>query len=204
MKVGSTREQVEQAVAQFSGEAFTTRTLMRMLPGRSRAVIDKNLSRLAASGQLKRIDRGLYARAVQHPILGPIYPGADAVANALSRDEAMGPIPSGSTALHAIGLSEQVPNRLVFYTSGASRQVTFNGQTVEMKHVSPSRLRVTNPKIGTVIEALRELGQKRVNRETLVRLHDALTSPERTLLVDSIPDAPVWMQAALRQIAGLV
>lgn len=197
------RKTLDRAVAEFAGAPFTTRTLMRMLPGASRVAVDKHLSRLVAERALTRIARGLYAQPRHHETLGEIPIAPEALANAISRDESSAPIPSGSAALHALGLSEQVPNRAVFLTTGANRKIEIGGRTLEMRHVAPSRMRIVNPKIATMIEALRELGKTRLSENIVEKLRATLSPQERSLLVDLIPDAPTWMQSVLRHISAL-
>jgi len=194
---------VASIISQFSGEAFTVRTLMRMLPGTTRSSIDTYLSRMVEQGAIRRVARGVYAVPERHPVLGQLPVDPTTIANALSRDAASSLIPSGSAALHAMGLSEQVPNRSVYLSLGRSRVIEADGRTLEIRHTAPSKLRISNPRIATLVEALRELGQARITPAIVGRIKKALPPEERTILIDAIPDAPVWMQKTLRQISSL-
>ena len=193
---------VASLISHFSGEAFTVRTLMRMLPGTTRSSIDTYVSRLVRQGAIRRLARGIYAVPERHPTLGLLPVDPTMIANALSRDGASSLIPSGAAALHAMGLSEQVPNRSVYHSTGRSRTLVVDGRTLEIRHTAPSKFRISNPRIATLVEALRELGQARVTPDVIKRIRTALPAEERNILIDAIPDAPVWMQTHLRRIAS--
>ncbi|MFM7442570.1 MAG: DUF6088 family protein, partial [Tabrizicola sp.] len=64
------------------GSVFTPRDFLDIA---ARAAVDQALSRLAKSGQLRRLARGLYDFPKLHPKLGPLSPVPDDVAQALAR-----------------------------------------------------------------------------------------------------------------------
>lgn len=87
----------------------------------TRTAVDKALSRLVASGFLKRLARGLYYQPKTHAVLGELLPPVEAVAKALADRDHMKLQPFGGYAANLLRLSEQVPARVVFLTDGKPR-----------------------------------------------------------------------------------
>ena len=80
------------------------------------------LHRLEKRSAIRRLTRGLYDFPKQHPTIGCLSPSPDEIAKALSERDASRLQPSGAYAANLLGLSEQVPARIVFLTDGPARQ----------------------------------------------------------------------------------
>src|SRR5579864_3820471 len=88
----------------------------------SRSAIYKALSRLADSGDLRRVGRGLYDLPQQNAFLGRASPPSlDAVVNGISRRDGVSVMPDHIVAANALGLTTAVPAKPVFLTSGSER-----------------------------------------------------------------------------------
>lgn len=94
----------------------------------SRAAVDQTLSRLAKSGVIRRLDRGLFDYPKKHPILGMLSPAADKVAQAITSKTGDKAMPSGAMAANMLGLSTQVSAKPVFVTNGKSRSKPLAGR----------------------------------------------------------------------------
>ncbi len=86
-----------------------------------RAAVDQTLSRLAKASTLRRLARGVYHYPQQHRSLGELRPSAEVIAKALAGRDRTRLQPSGVYAANLLGLSEQVPMKVVFLTDGPSR-----------------------------------------------------------------------------------
>ena len=89
----------------------------------SRNAVRVALFRLAKRGVIRRLARGVYDYPVKHPELGLLNPSPERVAEALARGSGLRLQPAGAFAANQLGLSEQVPARIVFLTDGAGRKV---------------------------------------------------------------------------------
>lgn len=167
----------------------------------SRAAVDKVLSRLAASGALRRIARGLYDRPRTHPLLGSLLPSADEIARALAGKGGLRLQASGAYAANLLGLSEQVPLKLVFLTDGASRTIQVGGQTITLKHTTPRSMATAGRISGLVIQALRHLKQANVDDQVMGRISQRLSAEDKSILLADAPLAPVWIADIMRRIA---
>jgi len=56
-------------------------------------------------------------------LAGFVYPGANDIAKAIARKDRAKIIPTGSMAMHLLGLSTQVPLKVVYFTDGSPRKI---------------------------------------------------------------------------------
>src|SRR5664279_4746127 len=75
-----------------------------------------------------------------------------------------------SFAGNLLGLSEQVPARVVFLTDGTSRKVLIGRLIVELRKAAPRHLALAGKMSGTVIQALRHLGKDHVTAARVATL----------------------------------
>ena len=178
---------------------FTPRDFSRLGDPRS---VGMALTRLSRKGIIRQLARGLYDYPIDHPSFGRIPPSADAVAKALAKRDASRLQPTGAYAANILGLSEQVPTRIVFLTDGPSRRVKFGQQEIVLKGTTPRNMATAGRKSGTIIQALRHIGQRNVNDKTLAIIRRQLTKQDRTQLLKDLRHAPGWVAEILRQLAA--
>lgn len=164
-------------------------------------VIGMALTRLSRKGTIRRLARGLYDYPRQHPQLGMLAPSPDTIACALTGRDATHIQPSGAYAANRLGLSEQVPMRLVFLTDGPSRRVMVGKQEIRLKRTTLRNMATAGTTAGLIIQALKYLGRRQVDESTLQRIRERLTDEERERLLPQVPYAPAWIGAILRQLA---
>lgn len=106
-----------------------------------RTAVDQVLHRLAASGKLRRIARGLYDIPGFNRLTGrATSPDPRAVIDALARKNKVRVIVDGITAANDLGLTDAVPARITVFTDARLRPVKLGKLTIEFRHASPSRL----------------------------------------------------------------
>lgn len=167
----------------------------------SREAIDKALQRLVKQGNLRRLARGLYDKPRHDDVLGPLWPSVDAVVKALVGKDKLRVQPAGVYAANLLGLSEQVPAKLVFLTDGVSRSVRAGPMQITFKRTSPRNMAAANRLIGLVIQAFKSLGQEHITPQRLAHLRKTLPAVERARLLADMDLAPAWMRPLLRELA---
>ena len=75
-----------------------------------------SLHRLEKKGIIRRIARGLYDFPRKHPSIGVLSPNPQKIAAAISIRDSSRLQSSGAYAANRLGLSEQVPAKIVFLT----------------------------------------------------------------------------------------
>lgn len=167
----------------------------------SRAAIDKALQRLVAEGVLRRLSRGLYDKPRKDDALGTLWPSLDAVVRAVVGKDRIRVQPSGVYAANLLGLSEQVPAKVVFLTDGVSRSVKAGPMRVTLRRTSPRNMAAAKRMSGLVIQALKSLGRDHITPQHIDRLRTRIPAEERSRFSADLNLAPAWMRPFLRELA---
>lgn len=167
----------------------------------SREAIDKALQRLVAKGVLRRLSRGLYDKPKHDELLGTLWPSVDAVVKAVVGKDKLRVQPAGVYAANLLGLSEQVPAKVVMLTDGVSRTVQAGPMQITLKRTSPRNMAAAKRLSGLVIQAFKSLGPEHITGERIAHLHNTLPAAERAKLLADLDLAPAWMRPFLRELA---
>ena len=166
----------------------------------SRTAVAKALERLADSGTIRRLARGLYDYPEKHPVLGELPANYERIAQALAGRDSLKIQPSGAYAANLLGLTEQVPARIVFLTDGANRTVRINKQQIVLKRTTPKNMATAGRVSGLIIQALRYLGKDHVDDEIIGILKKRLSQDDKLQLMGDLRYAPVWIGTIFRQL----
>jgi hypothetical protein len=180
------------------GHVFTPVDFLDLGP---RNAVDLALSRQARTGTIRKLARGLYDLPSTSPRLGTLPPRVDDVASALKGRDQSRLQPAGAHAANVLGLSSQVPVRIVFLTDGRSRRVQLGKQQIVLKHTTPRQMATAGRISGTVIQALRWLGKPHVDDRVVATLRRRLSDADKRQLVADIRLAPAWIADIIRSVA---
>ncbi|MFA5182550.1 MAG: DUF6088 family protein [Syntrophales bacterium] len=164
-------------------------------------VVGTVLTRLCRKGTIRRLARGLYDYPRKHHQLGLLSPSIDDVAHALKGRDATRLQPSGAYAANLLGLSNQVPMKVVFLTDGPSKQVQLGKQEIVLKRTTPRNMATADRISGLVIQALRHIGQKYVDAYVLHSLRKRLSDDNKKQLIKDLQYAPAWIADIMRNIS---
>jgi hypothetical protein len=162
--------------------------------------IHNALARYTDAGTIRKLAHGLYDYPVQHPVLGTVAPSADAIARALVGRDAIRLQPAGAYAANLLGLSDQVPAKVVFLTDGPARKVRVGNREIILKRTTPRHMATAGRKSGTLIQALRNLGQRQVDDQVIGTLRRQLTAADLAGIRKDLRYAPAWIADILRQL----
>ena len=168
----------------------------------STAAVDSCLRRLKAADTIRQLARGLYDYPVTDPVLGTVAPSADAIARALVARDAIRIQPSGDYAANVLGLSDQVPSRIVFLTDGPARKVKIGKREIILQHTTPRNMATAGRISGTVIHALRHLGQDQVDDQVIAILRRRITAADHPVIRKDLVHAPAWIADILRLLTS--
>lgn len=70
--------------------------------------------------------------------------------------------PAGANAANMLGLTTQVPAKLVFLTDGPAKMVKIGPITIELRRTTLKQMECSGRFIGLIIQAFRELGQEHI------------------------------------------
>ena len=181
------------------GAAFTPSDFLDL---GSRQAVDLALHRLVGRKILRRLARGLYEYPRKHQELGVLSPDIEKVAKALAGKGRIRLQPAGAYAANLLGLSEQVPAKVVFLTDGPSRTVKIGRQEIQLRRTTPRNMAASGRLSGLLMQAFRHLGKDHITVERMEQLKRTVPAMERRRLLKDLRLAPAWMHPLLRKLAG--
>jgi hypothetical protein len=121
----------------------------------ARSAVDKALQRLALSGDLRCIDRGLYDLPRVNTLTGkPSTPDYTAIIDAITRREKARFLPDGMTAANQLGLTNAVPAKVTVHTDARLRPIHLDKLVIDFKLTAPSRLYWAGRPAMRIVQAL--------------------------------------------------
>lgn len=166
----------------------------------SRAAVDQALSRLAKSGALLRVGRGLYVRPIASRF-GTRPPETEKLVEAIAEVRGETVASHGAAAANALGLTTQVPTRSVYLTSGRSRTLNFGKLKVEFQHVPSWQLTLAGKPGGQIVRALAWFGPERArNLSPLLKLKAPKGAIEE--VARARMRLPEWMARQVSELVG--
>jgi len=157
------------------------------------------LHRLEKAKRITRVAQGIYVRPIQSKYIGEVLPSAEEVAKGIAKRDKIRIVPTGVYALSALGLSTQVPMKLVFLTDGAARVVKVGKRTIKFKKSTPKSLLAKGKISSLVIQALREIKINSVTDAEEKQIINLLKKESNIVLLHDIKLAPVWIQKIMRK-----
>lgn len=167
----------------------------------TRTAVATALKRHKAAGSIRLLGRGLYDVPRVHAVLGTLWPAIESVSQALERKDGLRLQPSGVYAANLLGLSEQVPAKVVFLTDGATRTVKVGPTQISLKRTTPRNMAAAGKLSGLLIQAFRSLGADHITPQRIQRLRKNLPAVERAKVLQDLALAPEWMQVHMREVA---
>ncbi len=165
----------------------------------SSEAIRKALQRLENKGSIRRVAHGIYVRPKESSYIGEVMPTAEEVAEGIAKRDKIRIVPTGVYALHALGLSTQIPLKLVFLTDGAARTINVGKRTIKLKRTTPKNLMAKGKISSLVIQALREIGKDKASQTELTQIIKLLKEEDQQLLKHDIKLAPEWIKQIMKE-----
>jgi hypothetical protein len=166
------------------------------------AAVRQALSRLAKTGKIRRIRHGLYDLPREHPVIGKTAPDPMAAVRALMEGSSAEWQVSGAYAANLLGLSEQVPGRIVILTNGVPRRLALGKLTLVFRRAAPRNLLGAGRPVGLVIQAIRYLRERGLEAAQLELLRKRLDADAKSELTALTPKLPAWMRPIVQRLTA--
>ena len=129
--------------------------------------IRKALSRLVEIGRVERMGQGIYVIPKYDKVFGKVLPSIEQISNILAKKDHVKIKPSGQNALNKVGLSTQVPMRLVFLTTGHSKRIQIGKSAIIFKPTTAKKLSMKGEITSLLFLGLEELDLKNISSTQL-------------------------------------
>lgn len=161
--------------------------------------VKKALLRLKEKETLVRLAHGIYLYPKIDKELGILFPSTEDIALAIARRDKARIVPTGVQALNKLGLSTQVPMKVVYLTDGAARSVKVGKRTITFKNTSPKNLLAQGEISSLVIQALKTIGQSKLTDETILKIQTLLKKEKIENIMNDAKLTPAWINKILMQ-----
>lgn len=169
----------------------------------SDASIRKALSHLQKQKIIRRLAQGVYDYPKMHDLLGTIPPDLNEVAKAIAEKNGVQIQPAGAHAANLVGLSVQVPGRIIFLTEGPSRKVKIGSQEIILKKTTKKIMSSAGTREGLLIQALKNLGKDHIDQIARAQAAKFLKDSSEKEIRQNMKFAPAWIRALVFEIMEL-
>ncbi len=163
--------------------------------------IDVTLHRLNEDGMIVRALRGVYYYPKYSKLLNIfLSPDIDQVAHAIARKFNWDIQPIGDTALNILGLSNQVPGRYVYLSTGPSKKYKIGNTDLIFKKTALKNSGFKHKKSSIVFQALKTLGEDNISLEIIDTIKDILTLDEKRKILKDTERTTAWVYEIIKKI----
>lgn len=174
----------------------------------SRGAVDTALSRLVASGDLRRVGRGLYDKPWTNTLTArPSAPDVEAAIDAIARRQGLRYLVDGMSAANALGLTDAVPAKTIVHVDARLKAVKLGNLEIRFKPTAGSKLAWAGRPAMRLVQALHWLKDTlpRDREWLLPKIRRVLENPKagatiREDLKSGFGQMPAWMQELLREM----
>ena len=156
------------------------------------------LAELTNNDVLVKLSQGIYAKP-RKSRFGVVLPSVDKVVQAIALRDNAEVIPSGMTALNALGLSTQVPMNYTYLTTGSERIVKLKNQQVAFKRGVPKNFCYGTRLITLLVQALKLLQQRNLKGTDLKTIRSLVAKEQdKATLKKDVDMMPAWMKRVVK------
>ncbi len=182
------------------GWSFSQKDFMELgSPG----AIDLSLARLNNTGKIRRIARGLYDYPAYSQLLEcQLSPDLFQTAHALARKFNWQIQPNGAAALNKLGLSNQVPGKIIFLSDGPKRSYDIMGTALEFKKTGLKASKLNYPESEIIVQALKALEAKRIDEDIIKKIRKHFSPAERKRILKDTKYITGWIYEIIKKICN--
>ena len=163
------------------------------------ATVEKVLSRMVMSGEIKRIRRGIYY-IPENSRWGEVPPSQSNIIKALSRSMNTDFIPDGANALYQLGLTQQVPLKQVYLTDKQISTISIGKTDIEFKKVSSKKLSGAESGASVYLSAIEYLGKEALQESVKAIVANTIDKSMVSELEEASEFRAVWIREVVRDI----
>ena len=167
----------------------------------SRSAIDNALTRLRRKGPIRRVMRGIYDYPQYSELLREqLSPDLNQVARALARKHRWRIQPSGPAAMNIIGLSTQVPAKVIYLSDGPNRTYKIGNQTLAFENTALKDSGFKLAESSLIVQSLKSLGQNHLSDEVIGTIRKWLKPELRPKILKDTRSTADWIFETIKKI----
>ncbi len=160
--------------------------------------VGSTLAELTESGVLFKMAQGIYVKP-RKSRFGLVFPSIEKIVQAIAMRDYAEVLPSGTTALNALGLSTQVPMNYSYLTSGSERTIKLANRQVVLKRGVPKNFCYKTRLIALLTQALRALKQENIGDSEIQIIRELIAKEtDKESLAKDVDAMPGWMKRIIK------
>ena len=160
--------------------------------------VGSTLAELTESGVLFKMAQGIYVKP-RKSRFGLVLPSIEKIVQAIAMRDNAEVLPSGTTALNALGLSTQVPMNYSYLTSGSERTIKLDNRQVVLKRGVPKNFCYKTRLIALLTQALRALKQENIGDSEIQIIRELIAKEtDKESLAKDVDAMPGWMKRIIK------
>jgi hypothetical protein len=167
----------------------------------SHDAVRQALKRLENKGKIRSIARGLYDYPRTHKAIGELPPDLEKAAEAVAQKFGLRIQASGAYAANLLGLSEQVPAKVVFLTDGSSKKIKIANTEVMFRKTTPKNMKLAGSAAGLVIQAFKYMGKQHITPKIAAGVLLRLRLDDKQFLLKNLSASPSWIAKLIKSVA---
>ena len=195
---------IEKRITKFPRQKIFSLESVRM--NYSIKLIKSILRRLIKKKEIGVLSHDLYFRPAKSRYLPgcQIPPAANLIIKAVAKQTGEIISVHPLVALNQIGLSTQVPARVIYYTTGRSRYIKINGENrIKLVHVASKKIVMPNTVTCHVVTALWYEGKRYLTPCIVKKLHSRLGDKYFNEVLVHVDKMPAWMRKVFIRYQGM-
>jgi hypothetical protein len=152
--------------------------------------IRKALSRLVEQKVLVRMGQGIYATPIHDKVFGDVLPSMEEIAVTLAKKEHVKIMPTGQYALNKIGLSTQVPMKMVYLTNGTKKNISLGKSSIIFQPTTTKKLAMIGTITSLLFLGLEELDLDNLSKSDTNKIINLLKKEDEKKLKHDLKLAP--------------
>ncbi len=167
----------------------------------SREQVDIALSSLTKKNKIRRVCRGVYDYPKYSELLEQtLSPDFDQVAQAMARKFNWRIQPSGDAALNLLGLSTEVPGRIIYLSDGPSRKYSVGNYTLEFKKYALKDVGFKHTESGIIVQAIKALWKEHIAKISIESVRQQLDMSKAKLIIKDTKTVTNWVYDYIKKI----
>ena len=160
--------------------------------------VGSTLAELSESGVLFKMAQGIYVKP-RKSRFGLVLPSIEKIVQAIAIRDNAEVLPTGTTALNALGLSTQVPMNYSYLTSGSERTIKLANRQVVLKRGVPKNFCYKTRLIALLTQALRALKQENIGDSEIQIIRELIAKEtDKENLAKDVDAMPGWMKRIIK------
>ena len=162
--------------------------------------VNKILLRIENDGFIVRLAYGIYLKPKKSSLLGILFPSIEELATEIAKRDKARIIPTGIYALYILGLTTQIPLKIVYLTDGSQREVKIGKRFIKFKKAAPRNFAIKDSTLNLIIQAFKEKRLENIDADFTYKISPHVQKIENKIILDQIKYAPVWVQKEIKKI----